>query len=180
MPPLDAVQGYLDELLESISPAEPIGVAPPPEPVAAADDGLSVYVLQAGGLSLAIPVVAVAEVMTMPADAEAMPGPLTIGLAIHDEFPLWLADLAAVVLPTARLAALPLASTRLTHVLRLRGSEWALCVEALPQPLTLAPDEIQARGAGSTRLWLAGTVLARGLAVLDVAGLNVLLAAAAR
>ncbi|MES2684481.1 MAG: chemotaxis protein CheW [Pseudomonadota bacterium] len=176
MPPLEVVQSYLDALLDTVTPSEPetVVVEAPP----AIDDGLPVYVLAAGGLTLALPQAAVAEVLSMPGDADPLPGPLAVGLAIHDEFPLWLADLAAMVLPAARHAVLPPAAERLTHALRLRGSEWALCVEAAPEKLVLKPDEIQPRGAGSTRPWLAGTVLARGLAVLDVAGLNALLAAA--
>lgn len=126
---------------------------------------------QVAGLRLALPLARLGGVF--PWDGAAvtpMPGhqPWFLGLQEHLGRQVRLIDVARVVLPPDRHAALATAADgRLGKVILIGDGDWGLACEAVDEVITLAPDAVKWRGRDGSRPWLAGTVIEEMCALID-------------
>jgi purine-binding chemotaxis protein CheW len=78
-------------------------------------------------------------------------------------------DTARFVLPVERAASLAYApGDRCRHLVMIDEGRWALACSRIGDVVDLEPTDIKWRSASGTRLWLAGTVIARMCALLDI------------
>ncbi|HFD80854.1 MAG TPA: hypothetical protein ENK05_10780 [Gammaproteobacteria bacterium] len=127
---------------------------------------------QVAGLTLAIPldqVDAVVDATAVTPRSESSP-PLW-GVLEDGAGSCRVVDTAQVVLPAARSAALGDPAARCTAVLRLRGG-WALACERVGEVVEIEAGEVCWRSERAQRTWLAGTLRARSMALLDVEALG--------
>ncbi len=126
---------------------------------------------KAAGLQLAVPLVELngvihwddGAVTEMPNHQEWF-----LGLRDHLEHRVKLIDIAAVVLPPDRYAALGEANgQRLGKVVLIDDYNWGLACEDVAEVVTLTPDDVKWRQGGGNRPWLAGTVVKHMCALLN-------------
>ncbi len=105
--------------------------------------------------------------------------PLCIGQIDYQGRQSQVVDTARVVLPAQRSAQLESIGTaaRFRHLVLIDEGRWALGCARVGEVIDLRCVDINWRGAGSQRLWLAGTATKHGCAVLDVDQLSQELAA---
>lgn len=152
----------------AVAPASPAAPASP-YPDWARDD-FQCLLFQVAGLTLALPLARLNGVLPWDADAVTpMPNhqPRFLGLREHLGQQVKLIDLAQVVLPADRRAALPPAEARCGKVILIDGGRWGLVCDAVDEVVTLAPADVKWRGRAGSRPWLAGTVIERMCALID-------------
>ena len=150
------------------APAPPAAPASPYPDWARGD--FQCLLFQVAGLTLALPLARLNGVLPWDADAVTpMPNhqPRFLGLREHLGQQVKLIDLAAVVLPADRRAALPPAEERCGKVILIDGGRWGLVCDAVDEVVTLAPADVKWRGRAGSRPWLAGTVIERMCALID-------------
>jgi len=172
-------------------PAPAVGAQPAaadpaaPEPRAAACPDwargeFQCLLFRVAGLRLALPLARLGGVF--PWDGAAvtpMPGhqPWFLGLQEHLGRQVRLIDVARVVLPPDRHAALaPAADGRLGKVILIGDGDWGLACDAVDEVITLAPDAVKWRGRDGSRPWLAGTVIEEMCALIDADAFAAMLA----
>ena len=177
-----AVERYLDELLGDeeahVQAAASDDAAPAPE-TAPPDDGepeAPYLLIQVAGIRLAVPTRAV---RCYHENCEGlMPGmsghALMPATADLDGIMTAVLDLAAVMLPPARLAQLSALDQRAPYLLELAGLPFALVSEIAREPAHIDAERVQWRGPNGQRLWLAGTCTEQKIAILDLDGLAAL------
>jgi purine-binding chemotaxis protein CheW len=137
-----------------------------------ASEPFQVLLFRVAGLQLAVPLVALNGVIPWNDGAVTeMPNHRDwfLGLRDHLDQRVKLIDIAAIVLPPERYAALgPADRQRLSKVVLIDNYAWGLACEDVAEVVTLAPDEVKWRTAQSSRTWLAGTVISHMCALLDV------------
>lgn len=147
---------------------------PPAEPASPypdwARDDFQCLLFQVAGLTLALPLARLNGVL--PWDAEAvtpLPNhqPRFLGLREHLGQQVKLIDVAQVVLPPDRRAALPPGEERFGKVILIDGGRWGLVCDAVDEVITLARADVKWRGQAGNRPWLAGTVIRRMCALID-------------
>jgi purine-binding chemotaxis protein CheW len=145
-----------------------------------ARDDFQCLLFQVAGLTLALPLARLSGVL--PWDAEAvtpMPNhqPWFLGLREHLGQQVKLIDVAGIVLPPDRHAALtPAGSGRLGKVILIDGGRWGLACDAVDEVIGLAPADVKWRGQAGSRPWLAGTVIQRMCALIDTEAFAAMLA----
>jgi purine-binding chemotaxis protein CheW len=179
-----------------ITPAEPAPVievaAPTQEPVAAqptasADTGVAApapwlangrpawaqrpfecLLFRVGGLGLAAPLAELGSIYKLdPAELTTIFGqaPWFMGLLPVKGYTVRTIDAAQVVMPERYSPDL---REQYRYVISLHGSDWGLAVDAVADSVILQPDDVRWRGQRGKRPWLAGTVVERMCALLDV------------
>ena len=188
-----ALSAYLDALLET--PAEPAPKAPtttPPAsveplpeklPVLSEADGLPDWVesrfqallFDVAGLTLAVPLIKLKGVVPHERALTPMPGhsPLFLGITPYQGLQSKVVDTARFVLPQDRAAKLgDDVSERCRHLVMIDDGRWALACSRIGDVVELGRDDVKWRSANGKRLWLAGTVIQRMCALLDVEQLS--------
>ncbi|MEA5444281.1 hypothetical protein VCB98_00420 [Gammaproteobacteria bacterium AB-CW1] len=183
---------YLEDMLtepEADSPAEsvvqpPAAVEPEPEPVPQPEptSGSEEAVTEEWwgfGVAHLILVVSGKEVAAV---LEACPPGLELADGVMDqgEYRLYgssrrLVDPAALILPPEQLDRLPPLEQRAQGLIHLKREGLSLIAGSEPMPVALSGDEIRWRETSGSRAWMAGTVMSRGMVVLDVAGIMAVL-----
>ncbi|WP_297526844.1 chemotaxis protein CheW [Thiohalobacter sp.] len=150
------------------------------EEVASGAASLQVLLFQVAGLKLAVPLVELAGVVPWDdAAVTEMPNhsPWFLGLRDHQGRRVKLIDMAAVVLPPDRFAALGAPdSGRLEHIVLIDEGRWGLACEAIGEVITLPREGVKWRRAGGSRPWLAGTVIEQMCALVDTSAFAKMLA----
>lgn len=133
------------------------------------------------GLNLALPLVGLTgPAGVLPWDDAVVtpvpgPQPWLLGLREHLGRRVRLIDVAQVVLPADRRAALAVAGgDRLSKVIVIdAGGDdgWGLACDAVGEVITLSPDAVQWRTRAGSRPWLAGTVIKEMCALIDMGAL---------
>jgi len=188
-----ALSAYLDALLEV--PAEPAPVVaempvanPPVEDVQVPPDGVPEWAVgrfqallfEVAGLTLAVPLVKLKGVVPNDRGLTPMPGhsPLFLGITPYQGLQSKVVDTARFVLPPDRAAQLSNdAVERCQHLVMIDDGRWALACSGIGDVVDLEHEGIKWRSANGKRLWLAGTVIERMCALLDVEQLSLELAA---
>ncbi|MFN2308661.1 MAG: chemotaxis protein CheW [Gammaproteobacteria bacterium] len=196
-----ALGAYLEALLRPVPPPaapDPSGssAAPPaapatlsavaPTPSAAAypawaEGGFECQLFQVAGLTLALPLAHLDGVLpwedAAAVSAPAGRGPWFLGQRAHRGSQVGLVDVAKLVLPPDRHAALaPADGGRLGKLLLIDGGRWGLACDAVAEVIRLSPAQVKWRSPAGSRPWLAGTVIQRMCALIDSAALAALLA----
>lgn len=126
---------------------------------------------EVAGLTLAVPLVKLKGVVTGTDGLTPMPGqsPLFAGLVNYHATQSRVVDTARLVLPPARLQQLDAdVVTRCTNLVMIDEGRLALACSRIGDVIELDSDEVRWRGAAGKRLWLAGTLIERMCALLDV------------
>jgi len=100
-----------------------------------------------------------------------MPGhsPLFLGVSPYQGVQSRVVDTARFVLPEDRQAKLGAdASERAAHLVVIDEGRWALACSKIGDVIELEPGQVKWRTAAGKRLWLAGTVIERMCALLDI------------
>jgi purine-binding chemotaxis protein CheW len=176
-----ALSAYLDALLEEartaeVEAAEPAGnagtgVTPGCEARDWAESRFQALLFEVAGLTLAVPLVKLKGVVSTAADVTPMPGhsPMFLGVVSYQGLQSKVVDTARFVLPVERAASLADApGDRCRHLVMIDEGRWALACSRIGDVVDLEPTDIKWRSASGTRLWLAGTVIARMCALLDI------------
>ena len=178
-PPLDASSDKPEPLGETVSPGmEPVKESPMPPGTGAgecrpdwAQAQFQCLLFQVAGLTLALPLAKLGGVL--PWDTAAvteMPNhqPWFLGLRTHLGHKVKLIDVAKLILPVERRAALaPATSGRLGKVILLDDSRWGLACDNVAEVITLSAADVKWRAQAGSRPWLAGTVIKQMCALID-------------
>lgn len=127
------------------------------------------------GLTLAVPLVELGGILRI----EEAPRPLFgqpdwfLGLMRANDENVYLVDTAKWVLPPSLLQDAD--QEAYEFVIKIHNSSWGLCCNKVAEAISLEPDQVKWRGAGSKRPWLAGTVIKEMCALLDIAAFAQLL-----
>lgn len=171
---------------------EPIPT-PAPEPVPGpapagaaqpewAEGEFQCLLFQVAGLTLAVPLARLSGVAPWDdAAVTEMPNHSTwfLGLREHQGLRARLVDIAAVVLPADKYAALaPADSRRLGKVVMIDDNRWGLACDEVGEVITLSRGDVKWRTEMGRRPWLAGTVIEHMCALLDTDALARMLAGA--
>jgi len=186
-----ALRAYLDALLGDALPPPVSSPSAPAEPVtSAAEPALAPAVVATGGgvpdwaesrfqallfevagLTLAVPLVKLKGVVSGVEALTPMPGhsPLFLGVAPYQGLQSKVVDTARFVLPADHAARLPEdAAERCRKLVMIDEGRWALACSDIGDVVELGSADVKWRGATGKRLWLAGTVIERMCALLDI------------
>ena len=186
-----ALSAYLDALLgQTVPPASPAAPAPAPaepdanageQPLALApalssvpdwaESRFQALLFEVAGLTLAVPLVKLKGVVSGAEDLTPMPGhsPLFLGVVPYQGLQSKVIDIARLVLPAGRGAQLPAdASGRCRSLVMIDEGRWALACNSIGDVVDLDSSSVKWRGSAGKRLWLAGTVIERMCALLDI------------
>lgn len=137
---------------------------------------------QVAGLTLAVPLARLSGVAPWDdAAVTEMPNHSTwfLGLREYQGLRARLVDIAAVVLPADKYAALaPADSRRLGKVVMIDDNRWGLACDEVGEVISLSRDDVKWRTEMGRRPWLAGTVIEHMCALLDTDALARMLAGA--
>jgi len=178
-----ALGAYLEALMggPAVPSPEPppFEVTPQPVPVPLAADPepgwneqhFQALLFEVAGVTLAVPLVQLKGVVPNDQGLTPMPGhsPLFLGLAPYQGLQSKVVDTARFILPPDRLAQLgDTSESRCRHLVVIDEGRWALACSQIGDVIELARTDVKWRGAGGKRIWLAGTVIERMCALLDV------------
>ncbi len=167
---LQAVMGdYFAALLhESVeSPAQSVAEAVTATADAAQPVAVPSYqLIRIGGLTLGIPMHAIAEIVTAPSQWTSLSDARAWVLGSYSGRPeiYTVVDTAALLVPGGTLQAAAVGS----NAVLLAGLRWALACDGIGEQITPDPAQVNWRGAQGKRPWLAGTVRTPSCALLDI------------
>jgi purine-binding chemotaxis protein CheW len=190
-----ALSAYLEALLQpppetGVDPAAGSAAAPEtPGPVAAlqaaaaSPDGVpdwarerfQALLFEVVGLTLAVPLVMLKGVVANDGGVTPMPGhsPLFLGVVGYQGVQCKVVDTATFVLPADRAVQLSADSAdRSAHLVVIDEGRWALACSRIGKVIDLASDDVKWRTVAGKRVWLAGTVIDRMCALLDIDALT--------
>jgi purine-binding chemotaxis protein CheW len=125
-----------------------------------------------GGLGLVAPLAELGSIYKLePGALTSIFGqaPWFMGLLpVKEGYNIRVIDAAQVVMPERYTPEL---REQYRYVISLHGSDWGLAVDAVADSIMLQPDDVRWRSQRGKRPWLAGTVIERMCALLDVAQL---------
>lgn len=193
-----ALSAYLDSLLREVNvePAArtdrraPVRLLHQPEPVAA--EGVQIATTQASpvaadaehpdwahnrfqcllfgvrGLTLAVPLEKLCGISEWGDDVTRLPErpPWFLGVMTYRERQCGVIDTAGVVMPE-RLDA-ESGCTPYAHIIFFDDGRWGLACERVEQVISLEREQVRWRTSRTRRPWLAGTVIDRMCALLDI------------
>ena len=173
-PPAPVIEApvIIEPVSESISP-----VAAEPAPWHAngrpgwAQRPFECLLFRVGGLGLAAPLAELGSIYKLEAGALTTifgQAPWFMGLLPVKGYNIRTIDAAQVVMPERYTPEL---REQYRYVISLHGSDWGLAVDGVADSVILQPDDVRWRGQRGKRPWLAGTVVERMCALLDVAQL---------
>jgi purine-binding chemotaxis protein CheW len=91
-----------------------------------------------------------------------------LGLVHTDEHNLQVIDTASLIMPERKQN---LAEQGFKYLIQLEKTPWAIACQSIDDTVRLDASEIKWRGERGKRTWLAGTVIERMCALVDVNGL---------
>ncbi|SEQ17354.1 purine-binding chemotaxis protein CheW [Ectothiorhodospira magna] len=158
----------------TVTPIKPVVATPPPPappprqdvPPAWGQVPFQCLLFRLGGLALAVPLVKLTGIMTMPRDITPMPGhsPMFLGLVNHHGRKVKVVDIGAHVLPPDRQAQKPPPA----NLILIDEGRWGLACDRVEETLMLTPDLVRWRSPSGRRPWLSGTVIKHLCAIIDV------------
>lgn len=124
------------------------------------------------GLTLAVPLVELNGVQEWRSSPlTPMPGHVVwyLGLTTYRDHSVPVIDTARFVLPANRQFKLDgvEAADRLNRIVFIGDGQWGLACDEVQEVITLTPEQVKWRSQGSSRPWLAGTVIERMCALID-------------
>ncbi|MDT8384980.1 MAG: chemotaxis protein CheW [Gammaproteobacteria bacterium] len=134
---------------------------------------------QVAGVTLAAPLEALDGIVELKETITELPGyaPWVLGLLPHRGQNVQVVDIAEIIMPDERRAALPPAHERVKYLVLIAGGKFGLAADSISEVLTLDRAAVRWRGSQQRRPWLAGTVIDRMCALLEMEQLCVQLRA---
>jgi purine-binding chemotaxis protein CheW len=127
---------------------------------------------EVAGLTLAVPLVKLKGVVPNAQGLTPMPGhsPLFLGIVPYQGLQSKVVDTARFVLPRDRAEQLDgdFLDDRASHLVMIDEGRWALACRRIGDVVELEPTDVKWRTANGKRPWLAGTVIERMCALLDI------------
>jgi len=190
-----ALSAYLDVMLSDVAtPVQPVAaagaeaaveaataVAVPAATESVAADGVpdwaatrfQALLFEVAGLTLAVPLVKLKGVLPNESGLlTPLPGhsALFLGLLGYQGMQSRVVDTARFILPQDHAAQLEDddSGARSAHLVMIDDGRWALACNSIGEVVELERDDVKWRSAGGKRPWLAGTVIEKMCALLDV------------
>jgi purine-binding chemotaxis protein CheW len=133
--------------------------------------GVECLVFSVGGLKLAVPLLFLGGVHEVdPSDVKPLIGQPVwyLGMVNRNEQNLQVIDTASFIMPER---AQSLSEQGYKYLIQLEKTPWAIACHSIDDTVRLEATEIKWRGDRSKRVWLAGTVIEKMCALIDVSGL---------
>ncbi len=132
-----------------------------------AQNNFEVLLFDVAGLSLAVPLVALGQIVPINKKLTFLHGQSEWFMGI---LPSPIGDVRTVntalfVMPERHN---PSFAEKAKYVVTIDGLPWGLAVDSVNQPISLSPDDVSWRTERSKRPWLAGTVKAHMCALIDI------------
>lgn len=132
-----------------------------------AQETFDVLLFEVSGLSLAVPLVALGQILTMDDKLTVLSGQSEWFMGI---LPSHAGDIRTVntslfVMPERHKEGF---ENDVKYVVTIDGLPWGLAVDSVNQPITLNPEDVKWREQRSKRPWLAGTVKSHMCALIDI------------
>ncbi|MET0378955.1 MAG: chemotaxis protein CheW, partial [Spongiibacteraceae bacterium] len=168
--PAPVVEDEIDSTTEVATPTPPVWAANGRPQWA--QQPFECLLFKSGGLTLAVPLVELGSIYPLEeGDITGIFGQIDwfLGLMRTKYGNVRVVDTARVVMPERYRDEMAAAYH---FVLTLDGSDWGLGIDAIAGTTLLDPEAVRWRGDRSKRPWLAGTVVEKMCALLDVAQLR--------
>ena len=132
-----------------------------------AQEKFDVLLFDVLGLTLAVPLVALGQIVTLDSSLTPVFGQSQwfMGLMPSNQGDIKTVNTALFVMPE-KYDKRFLDSAK--FVVSIDGMRWGLAVDNVNQPVSLTPDDVKWRGQRTSRPWLAGTVKSKMCALLDI------------
>tara|TARA_B110000211_G_C14013191_1_gene524186 strand:- start:453 stop:1289 length:837 start_codon:yes stop_codon:yes gene_type:complete len=133
--------------------------------------GVECLLFSVGGLKLAVPLLLLGGVHeVIPDNVKPLIGQPNwyLGLIHREDQNLQVIDTASFIMPER---AESLAEQGYKYLIQLEKSPWAIACQSIDDTVRLEASEIKWRGDRGKRVWLAGTVIEKMCALIDVSGL---------
>ncbi len=168
-----ALSAYLDDLLLNDDPV------PVEESVSIkslvpewAKQQFQALMFEVAGITLAVPLIKLKGVVANESEINTVPGmsPLQLGIFAYQGIQSQVVDTRKFIMPEKAIGA---CDNRPGHLVVIDGGRLALACNAIGNVVDLQADDVKWRGATGKRPWLAGTVIEKMCALLDIDGLIV-------
>ena len=133
--------------------------------------GVECLVFSVGGLKLAVPLLFLGGVHEVDAsDVKPLIGQPAwyLGMVHKNEENLQVIDTASFIMPERTLS---LSEQGYKYLIQLEKTPWTIACQSIDDTVRLEANEIKWRGDRGKRAWLAGTVIEKMCALIDVSGL---------
>lgn len=154
------------ETKEAVEEVQAVSSAP-----AWANEPFQILLFEVAGLKLAVPLVELSSVIKWDDTVTEMPGSADfyMGILQHLDYKTAVIDTAKMVLPVNKQSELinDDARERVKHIVLIDNYRWGLACDNIGEVITLQPEEVRWRSSGSSRAWLAGTVIDHMCALLN-------------
>lgn len=136
-----------------------------------AQSRFQVLLFEVAGMTLAVPLVKLKGVVPNEQGLTPMPGhsPLFLGIVPYQGLQSKVVDTARFILPQDRIGQLSDdVAGRTGHLAMIDEGRWALACTRICDVIELERTDVKWRTANGKRVWLAGTVIDRMCALLDI------------
>ncbi|MFL0799828.1 MAG: chemotaxis protein CheW [Agarilytica sp.] len=132
-----------------------------------AENDFEVLLFEVAGLSLAVPLVALGQIVPLDKKLTFLQGQSEwfMGILPSSVGDIRTINTALFVMPERNN---PDFADNAKYVVTIDGLAWGLAVDNVKQPISLGPDDVKWRTERSKRPWLAGTVKSHMCALIDI------------
>lgn len=125
---------------------------------------------QVAGVTLAAPLEKLHGIVELQEAITELPGyaPWVMGLLPHRGQNVQVVDIAEIIMPDDRRTNICNASERAKYLVLIDDGKFGIAVESISQVLTLEPVDVRWRSNKNRRPWLAGTVIDKMCALLEL------------
>ncbi|MFL0808956.1 MAG: chemotaxis protein CheW [Agarilytica sp.] len=132
-----------------------------------AENAFEVLLFEVAGLSLAVPLLALGQIVPLNKKLTKLQGQSEwfMGILPASSGDVRTINTALFVMPERYQESF---TETAKYVVTIDGMPWGLAVDNVQQPITLQPDDVKWRSKRSKRPWLAGTVKSHMCALIDI------------
>ncbi|MCF6337810.1 MAG: chemotaxis protein CheW [Gammaproteobacteria bacterium] len=125
---------------------------------------------QVAGVTLAAPLEKLNGIVELTEEITELPGyaPWVIGLLPNRGQNVQVVDVAQIIMPSESDLVMQPAVERMKFIILLEGGKFGLAADSISQVLSLEADDVRWRSTQSKRPWLAGTVIEKMCALLEM------------
>lgn len=125
---------------------------------------------QVAGVTLAAPLEKLHGIVELTEQITELPGyaPWVMGLLPNRGQNVQAIDIAEIIMPDDRRIDVCPAAERVKYLILVDGGRFGLAADSISQVLTLEPEDVRWRNTRSRRPWLAGTVIDKMCALLEL------------
>ncbi|MBL1277735.1 MAG: chemotaxis protein CheW [Ectothiorhodospiraceae bacterium] len=125
---------------------------------------------QVAGVTLAAPLEKLHGILELTEQITELPGyaPWALGLLPNRGQNVHVVDIAKIIMPDNKQVDTVPALERVNYLVLIDGGKYGLVADSISQVLTLESDDVRWRSQKSRRPWLAGTVINKMCALLEI------------